>query len=75
MNYFTITTKKETALKIEKFFQSRVLSEGRSLKLGQIRHEDGLVSGYSVVQIISTQDNGMITTEDIFWLGYFSALL
>lgn len=67
--YFTITTNKETAEKIEaQCACDKSFGDVRSYKLGQVRHEEH----YSVVQIIAKEEK--ITPEDIFWLGYFSAL-
>ena len=68
MSYFTITTNKETALKIEKVFNSVVMGTHRSLELGDVNHSPG----HSVVQIKSSKENGMIEPEDIFWLGHWS---
>lgn len=69
MNYFTITTNRETADEIENqfLFDSR-MNSGRSIELGEIQHEEN----YSLVQVKAVDEK--IKPEDIFWLGRFSGL-
>lgn len=69
MNYFEITTSKEVADKIEKFFNSQVLMRDRSFKLAGIRHEHG----FSVIRISALEEGALIMPDDLFWLGYYSA--
>ena len=71
--HFTITTNKDVALKIEKFFKSSTLTKDRNLELGSITYEKGLVSDYAIVQIKSKVGEDYITPEDIFWLGFYSS--
>ncbi|WP_299576640.1 hypothetical protein [uncultured Sunxiuqinia sp.] len=68
MQYFVITTNKETAQAIEQVFQSPVLSTGRTVALGKIKHEPN----YSTVQIIADPAEEKINPEDIFWMGFHS---
>lgn len=68
MNYFTITTSRETADKIEKVLQSDILMSERTLKLGKISHQ----GGWSTVQILANTEDGQINSSDIFWLGYYT---
>jgi hypothetical protein len=70
-SYFTITTNPETAQKIKKQCEWDARFGNRSYKLGQIRTEKGLVSDYSIVQIIA--NNEKINPSDIFFLGLFAA--
>jgi len=67
MNYFTITTNKETALAIEQCFHS-IMGLKRSIKLGKINHE----AKYSTIQIIANPEDGKMNPEDIFWMGFYS---
>lgn len=70
--YFTITTNKETADKIKRQCEFEEKHGWiRSYKLGDIRHETGLVSEYSIVQIKSRYEK--IAPEDVFFLGLFCA--
>ena len=71
--HFTITTNKDVALKIEKFFKSSTLTKDRNLELGSITYEKGLVSDYAIVQIKSKVGEDYIKPEDIFWLGFYSS--
>ena len=71
MNYFVITTNKEVATQIEKFFQSGILSHNRTIELGKVSHNDG----FSDVQIIAAKEDEKMNPEDIFWLGHYCASL
>lgn len=68
MSYFTITTNKETADKIVAQCNYDAKYGGRSYKLGDVIHKEG----FSIVQILSKEENGLIKAEDVFWLGHFS---
>lgn len=68
-DYFTITTNRDTAEKIEKqCIWDEKFKSGRSIVLGKIVHDDR----FSVVQI-KAREGAKIKPEDIFWLGLFSA--
>ena len=70
---FEITTNKETAYQIEKQCQlDEKQGFNRSYVLGNITHQNGLVSDFSTVQI-KARDGKQIKPSDIFWLGHFSA--
>lgn len=68
MKDFTITTNRVTADKIITQCNYDAKYGGRSYKLGIVRHEEN----FSVIQILSKEENGLIKAEDIFWLGHFS---
>ena len=69
---FTITTSPQTAEKIKKQceWDERVESN-RSYRLGKITTKKGVMSDYSLVQIIAK--NGQIDHVDVFFLGFFAA--
>lgn len=71
--WFTITTSRDVADKIKKQCEwDERMNANRSFILGDIRHEKGLTSDYSVVQI-KARDGFKIEPSDIFFLGLFTA--
>ena len=75
MDYFLITTNRNTATEIERFFKS-VASINRSIKLGKVEHHPSMAGseeGYSTVQVLRSESNNPIDPADIFWMGYFTA--
>jgi hypothetical protein len=69
METFTITTDREVADAIEKLDRAGVFLRNRSIRIAQVTHH----GSYSVVQIVSTKENGLIEPKDIFWLGWMSS--
>lgn len=67
MDSFIIITTKEVAKEIENFFNSSILTYGRSLKLGGIAQG----ANHCTVQIVPVKLGGSIEPQDIFWLGYY----
>ena len=67
MKQFVITTSKDVALNIEKFFRSTI-SENRSIALKGIIHSDG----YSDVCVTQANEDKPIEASDIFWMGFYS---
>jgi len=64
---FTITTTKETALKIEKQCAFDAKFDQRSYQFNGIEH----YAKFSIVSIIAKDKT--ISPDDIFWLGYYTA--
>lgn len=68
--WFTITTNPEVAEKIRKQCEwDKRFGDTRSYRLGEIRTEKGMVSDYSVVQIVAKKET--IEPSGIFFLGLF----
>lgn len=70
MSRFIVTTNKETANAVESVAKNDILMYGRSLKLKGVNHN----SGYSTICFESTQENGKILPEDIFFIGLHAGL-
>lgn len=68
MKQFVITTSKDVALNIEKFFRSGTIAENRSIALKRIIHSDG----YSDVCVTQANEDKPIEPQDIFWMGFYS---
>ncbi len=69
METFTITTDREVADAIERLDRAGVFLRNRSIRIDQVTHH----GSYSVIQIVSTNEKGLIEPKDIFWLGWMSS--